>query len=261
MAAQRELKVLALGLPRTGSASIAEALTILGYKDVYHGSRFFDSPGDLRIFSRAADATFPVLPTYTGRAFTLQDWEKVFGSCEASTDVAGVFSNQLVELYPKAKVILTVRSFDKWYESMDEAIFKSLGNFRADMCVKLGSQFVMDCRKLCLGFFDAKTVDEARKNARMVYNRHHCLLQEKVPPEQLLIYTMGDGWEPLCQFLGKPVPDASFPWVNERAEHNTKLVEKFRSELLRAAKLLIPWIVGVGAVGAGCWWASSFLGY
>jgi len=39
-----------------------------------------------------------------------------------------------------------------------------------------------------------------------------------VPPERLVDYTAGDGWEPLCKALGVPVPDAPFPHVNSTAD-------------------------------------------
>ena len=68
---------------------------------------------------------------------------------------------------------------------------------------------------------------------------------------------MRDGWGPLCDFLEKPVPDVQFPWVNESAELRLKFTTKVRLELLSAAKLLMPWIVGLGFVGVGSWWVTN----
>ncbi|KAM4059482.1 hypothetical protein HRG_011539 [Hirsutella rhossiliensis] len=95
---------------------MAEALAILGYQAVYHGLRLNDSPSDQRILGRAAEATFSVLPTYTGRP--------IFGSCEAATDMAAVFAPQLIGVYPKAKVILVIRDFEAWSASVEDVIFK-----------------------------------------------------------------------------------------------------------------------------------------
>ena len=38
------------------------------------------------------------------------------------------------------------------------------------------------------------------------YRAHNAAVQALVPKEKLLVYKIGDGWEPLCKFLGKPVP-------------------------------------------------------
>ena len=45
-----------------------------------------------------------------------------------------------------------------------------------------------------------------------------------VPPEQLLVWNVKQGWEPLCTFLDKPVPDCPVPRENMKAE----LIDKYR---------------------------------
>lgn len=262
---KREMKVLALGLPRTGSASIADALTILGYKDVHHGIKAIDSLEDWKVLNRAADATFPVLPTYTGKPFTRDEWDELYGSCEAGTDMAALFATQLVKVYPDAKVLLTIRDFDKWYISYN-AIFQQMWSFSADLAINyaeplIGSETGSASRKAILGFFEAKNVDEARNNARTVYDRHYQQLQEMVPPEKLLVYRMGEGWEPMCGFLNKPVPDVAFPWVNEAAALKEKIAGKIKSHMVRAAMVLMPWVVGAVALGVGLWTVARRNGY
>ncbi|KAJ6438806.1 putative polyprenyl synthetase [Purpureocillium lavendulum] len=130
-----EMQVLALGLPRTGSASLAEALRILGYKNVHHGLNNIENNSDWLLFDRAADATFSVLPSYSEEVLTRQEWDKAFGSCEAATDVASFFAPQLVQTYPHAKVILTIREFDPWFNSIDKTIIRLLWNPMAEMVV------------------------------------------------------------------------------------------------------------------------------
>ncbi|EXA34616.1 hypothetical protein FOVG_14039 [Fusarium oxysporum f. sp. pisi HDV247] len=255
--AKREMKVLALGLPRTGSASIAEALTILGYKGVHHGLKAIDSLDDWKVINRAADATFPVLPTYTGEPFTRDEWDELYGPCEAGTDMAALFATQLVKVYPDAKVILVVRDFDKWYASY-ETVFEQLWSFGADLAINyaeplIGFETGVASRKAILGFFEAKNVQEARNNARVVYERHYRQLREVVPPEKLLVYRMGEGWEPMCGFLDKPVPDVEFPWINEAAALKAKISKKIKSHIARAAIVVMPWVAGVLALAIGLW--------
>ena len=43
------------------------------------------------------------------------------------------------------------------------------------------------------------------------------MFKELVPPERLLLYRLGSGWGPLCEFLGDKVPDGPFPRGNEGA--------------------------------------------
>ncbi|KAK7430916.1 hypothetical protein QQZ08_002444 [Neonectria magnoliae] len=255
---KREMQVLAPGLLRTGTASIAEALTMLGYKDVYHGIKAIDNDKDWEIFSRAADATFPVLPTYTGNPFTREQWDELFGHCEGITDLAAPFAPQLIETYPEAKVLLVVRDFDKWYKSMDEGVIQSLwsviGNFSVTFVEPtLGTVAGFASRKMMLGLFAARNVEELRANAREAYDRHHRVIREMVPPEKLLEYRMGEGWEPICEFLGKPVPDGEFPWVNEAAELQRTIANKVRRNMMAAAMVIMPWVGGAVAVGVGSW--------
>jgi len=127
----RPMKVLSLGLAKTGTASLAEAYRILGYQDVHHGlPAVLHSPSDFRVFKRAADATFPTLPTYTGTPFTRRDWDEVFGPCEAVTDIAAFFAPQLVEAYPEAKVVLCERprgDVEAWFRSIDAVFDMTFG--------------------------------------------------------------------------------------------------------------------------------------
>jgi hypothetical protein len=252
---KRDMKVLALGLPRTGSASIAEALTILGYKNVHHGIKAIDDPDSWKVLNRAADATFPVLPTYTGKPFTRAQWDDMYGSCEAATDMAALFAPQLISIYPDAKVILVIRDFDKWYKSYN-TVFTELWSFGADLAIDyaeplIGYETGRASRKTVLGFFNASNVDEARRNARQVYDRHNRVVREMVPPERLLVYHMGQGWEPICDFLGKTVPDAEFPRINEAEALKEKMRVRIRAHLVAAARVVMPWVVTLVAVGVG----------
>ncbi|KAH6884539.1 hypothetical protein B0T10DRAFT_493344 [Thelonectria olida] len=263
---KREMKVLALGLVRTGSASICKALTILGYQDVYHGIKAIDSKEDWAIMDRAADASFPVLPTYTGQPFTRGQWDELFGHCEATTDVAAVFAPQLIEAYPEAKVLLVIRDFDKWFASVDKGILSNLWSPVAEFSINyvepvLGSITGISARKQMLGFFEAHSYEECHANARKAYDRHHRVIREMVPPERLLEYRMGEGWEPLCEFLDKAVPDVEFPWVNEAAELQRTIMKKVFRNIRGAIKVVTPWVGGAIIVGAGSWFLVKQNGY
>jgi hypothetical protein len=57
-----------------------------------------------------------------------------------------------------------------------------------------------------------------RAHALAMFRRHEAAVQGTIPPERLLVYRVADGWEPLCRFLERPVPDQSFPHVNASEE-------------------------------------------
>ncbi|KAF5672549.1 hypothetical protein FHETE_3683 [Fusarium heterosporum] len=255
---KREMQVLSLGLPRTGTASMAEALTILGYKDVYHGIKSIDDKEDWAIMERATDASFPNLPSYTGRPFTREQWDELWGHCEAVTDVASVYAPQLIEAYPEAKVILIIREYDAWFKSMDEGVLQALWNPIASFSINfvepiLGSVAGRTARKQMLGLFQAQTNQEARQNGRETYDRHHRVIKEMVPEGQLLVYRLGEGWAPICEFLGKPVPEQEFPWVNEAAELRRVIANKIKRNTRDAIMVALPWIGTAAAVGTGLW--------
>jgi Sulfotransferase domain len=50
------------------------------------------------------------------------------------------------------------------------------------------------------------------------FTAHVDAVRAEIPPEQLLVYQVKEGWEPLCAFLGVPVPEGPFPRTNDRAE-------------------------------------------
>ncbi|KAL4724673.1 hypothetical protein ACLX1H_008115 [Fusarium chlamydosporum] len=236
---KREMKVLSLGLPRTGSASMAEALTILGYKDVYHGIQAIDRNQDWMVMERACDASFPNLPSHTGKPLTREEWDELWGHCEATTDVASLFASQLIETYPDAKVILTIRDFEPWFKSIDKGVLQALWNPVAQFSISvlepiLGSAAGRTARKQMLGLFQAQTVEEAREKGRETWERHHRVIREMVPKDQLLEYRMGQGWGPICEFLDKPVPEQEFPWVNEAAELKKVVSAKIKRNLYSA---------------------------
>lgn len=108
------MRVLALGLGRTGTASLREALKQLGVDDCYHMmSASVENPPDCLMWSDAFAAK------YDGRgAFGREDWDQLFGHCQGVCDWPAVaFAPELIKAYPDALVILTNRDVDSWFAS------------------------------------------------------------------------------------------------------------------------------------------------
>ncbi|XEV01323.1 hypothetical protein FSHL1_006610 [Fusarium sambucinum] len=240
----KEMKILSLGMPRTGSSSIAKALTILGYDGVHHGIQSISLPLEQTLMSKAADSTFPSLPTYTGIPFTRNDWNALFSNYEAVTDMGSLFALQLIKAYPHAKVILVERDVDTWFESMNEACFNRLWGWRADLIIDYlgpiwGLQGGKTLRTVLLCFFGAQNVDGIRKVAKDRYIRHYEEIRAAVPKERLLEFKLEQSWEPLCEFLGHDVPEGvNFPVGNNRSEHIARIKTK-ENRFLRLALVTV----------------------
>ena len=60
---------------------------------------------------------------------------------------------------------------------------------------------------------------------RTAYKKHNLYVKSVVPPEDLLIWNVKDGWEPLCKFMGKPIPDGPIPHDNKTGD--SKFLEDY----------------------------------
>ena len=93
-------------------------------------------------------------------------------------------------------------------------------------------------------------------NAETVYHEHYTAIRAKVPRERLLEFRLGEGWKPLCEFLGKDVPETEFPRINDAKDFQRKVDETIQQYIRSAIKaLILPSVILVGAVAA--WWSYS----
>jgi Sulfotransferase domain len=69
--------------------------------------------------------------------------------------------------------------------------------------------------------FCPQGVDD-RAAAIAAFERHNRHVQQRVPPDRLLVYEVREGWEPLCRFLGVAVPAIPFPHLNDRLEFQSR---------------------------------------
>ena len=54
-----------------------------------------------------------------------------------------------------------------------------------------------------------------------------------VPKEDLLVWNLKDGWEPLCEFLREPIPEGSIPHENKTWDPEWIRNYGFRTEMFR----------------------------
>jgi hypothetical protein len=200
------LKVIGAGLPRTATWSQKLALEQLGFGPCYHMSEALEHPEHWPLWQKAAE----------GDAV---DWKALFAGWGSTTDAPGChFYKQLAEVFPDAKVVLSVRDPEKWYASTQNTILsQAVAGFHGAR----GSLAMVEA----VGWgTDPRLHDKAWMLDR--YHRHNEEVQKAIPPERLLVYRVSDGWEPLCRFLGVPVPDAPFPQVNSTDDFKAMIASR-----------------------------------
>jgi hypothetical protein len=231
---QGGLKVIGAGFGRTGTLSMKAALETLGFGPCYHMVEVFGKPTDAALWE-AATRGDPV------------DWNKIFAGYQATVDwPACAFYKDLMKAYPDAKVLLTVRDPEKWYESVSSTIYQVSRGASRSLIASLFSQGMMSfipnlrhMRRMINGLIWEKTFGgrfEDKDHAIAVFKQHIEEVKHHVPPEKLLVYDVKQGWEPICVFLGVEVPkDTPFPHLNDRASfvgnriRQRNLIRLFRS--------------------------------
>jgi hypothetical protein len=255
------MKVIHAGLFRMATKSMAEAYRILGYK-THHGlDDVLGNPWPL--IEQAAEAKWPHVPEARPRApFTSADWAAIWGDYDIATDLASPFVEELIQAYPEAKVVVVQRDFDSWWPSFKSELLDTL--YRPTAPIQLfvawnimGIRAGHAMKKVHFGFFNAKNKAEIEDHAREAYEEYYARIRRIVPPERRLEYKIGSGWEPLCQFLGKEVPETKFPRANDRKAHAEGVEARHRMMWNGAAKRVAPVLVAVGAIVAAWWYARS----
>ncbi|KAI8098787.1 P-loop containing nucleoside triphosphate hydrolase protein [Halteromyces radiatus] len=213
------LEVIGAGFGRTGTMSLHHALDKLGYR-THHMVRLMSDPNqDPSVWSRA----------YDDPEHHEDEWESVYGKYTAAVDwPTATFYKELSEKYPDAKVILTVRSAESWYKSMHNTVFKHVSSNRESVS-KHNDAVVAMVRHTILGGILEKDVDKIHdeKYICQLFNDHVEQVKRTIPADRLLVLNLGDGWEPLCRFLGKDIPDEPYPSTNTGDDFN-RLVEEFK---------------------------------
>jgi hypothetical protein len=195
------LAVIGPGFGRTGTMSCKAALEQLGFGPCYHMVEVYANDGHIEIWTRAIDGAPLDTPALFGAYNSVVDWP------------ACAFWKEIRASAPDAKVVLTRRDPDAWFESMQHTIFEALHAPNVD------EQLVawrVQTRKLI--FEQTFGDDLSRDNAVRVLRAHEDDVVASVPADQLLVFDVRDGWEPLCEFLAVPIPETPFPRTNSSAE-------------------------------------------
>jgi hypothetical protein len=214
------MKVIGAGLPRTGTLSQKIALETLGFGPCYHMVNVL--------------ADLDLAPHWRKAMAGDADWDKTFAGFEATVDWPGsFFYRELIDVYPDAKVVLGTRDGDSWARSMHETIWgvfygdglvRNLSTARGhvdpkwrgyiDMMVEMWERS---------GLMDGENTSETQMSGAM--ERYQEEVKQTVPEDRLLVWSVQEGWEPLCEFLEVAVPDAPFPKTNDSSAFAGRLID------------------------------------
>ena len=206
------IEVIGAGLGRTGTKSLQVALETLGYGPCYHMTEVFEHPEHLPMWEAAVRGE-PV------------EWERIYGGYRATVDWPGAaFYERLMEAYPRAKVILTVRDPERWYESVRSTIY-DVRKPASSPLFSLVAHFIPRLRNIQRAALLVSDLVwrqtfgdrfEDRKCALETFSHINQQVRERVPEDRLLVYEISEGWQPLCDFLGvEPPEDTPFPHLND----------------------------------------------
>jgi len=207
------LKVIGSGLGRTGTLSTKLALEQLGFGPTHHMVEVFMHPETVPLWVEAGN----------GRPL----WDAIFEGYSSMVDHPGCcYWRELMAHYPDAKVLHTVRDPDKWFESTQATIFAPdrppppEGTPMRPFFNQLNAWYGGDMhdRGFMTDFF----------------RRHTERVVAGVPKERLLVFEVAQGWGPLCEFLGVPVPDTPFPRENSTDDFKIHLAGARKPEDMRA---------------------------
>jgi hypothetical protein len=209
------MKIIGAGLPRTATTTTLLAFEQLGFAPCYHMRDVFaDLDGQIPLWE-AAVAGNP-------------DWDALFSGVQSSCDLpSAYYYRELMDFYPDAKVVLSVRSAESWVRSMRATLWPFyFGPSPMHHVVEARraidpnwDRYVTFMTKLT---FDPDTGSmagdhETDEGLAAAMERWNARVIDDVPAERLLVWEPADGWEPLCEFLEVEVPEDPLPRVNDTA--------------------------------------------
>jgi hypothetical protein len=210
------MQVIGAGLPRTATTTQMFALEQLGFGPCYH---MRDLLADLETG----------LPLWEAVADGAPDWQAIFGGARGAHSTvdwpSARYYRELMDQYPEAKVLLSVRDADAWVGSMRQTVW---GLFHADSVMRHVSDARAVVDPLWRRYLSLMTRMNWDPDTGVFAGDHHSdeglaelmrswndEVKATVPSERLLVWDPADGWEPLCAFLEVDVPADPLPRLND----------------------------------------------
>ena len=229
------MKLIGAGMPRTATTTQMIALEMLGLPCYHMRDMMMNMERSVPQFRKA----------FEGDA----DWDEIFEGKESEVDwPASYYWRELIDVYPDAKVLLSVRDADSWVRSMQNTINQV---FFGDTLIHhlVRARYHIDPPFAAwidllgeMNFGEERgafgTSDDPAAMAEAMERWNQTVI-DTVPSERLLVWNPKEGWEPLCEFLEVPVPDTPLPHVND--------TENFQKNL----------IMGPAIAAIDAWWEEN----
>ncbi|KAI0862113.1 hypothetical protein F4860DRAFT_129871 [Xylaria cubensis] len=235
------LQVICPAMSRSGTESMKRALEMLGVGRTMHGFRLGERPDDMDDWLDLVDRKYPRGNNSPVRPLLAAAFDRVIGDCGAVTDMPCVaFWRELMAAYPNAKVILIERDVDEWYRSFETIVVNGMMSVKGQVFANpwvaayVGDRKIEMMFRVFLQYFQASDRRELAANAKRVYLEHNAAVRQACREQgrPFLDYKLGDGWAPLCKFLGVGLPQkgVDFPRGNEAAsmEEMTHKIQRGR---------------------------------
>lgn len=191
------MRVVGACLARTATHSLKIAFEQLLGQPCYHMWEVIDHPEHFPIWTKALGGEAP-------------DWHSFLGAYGAAVDEpAAHFWRELGDAFPEALILLSVRNTDEWWHSCTQTVLPSVRSLPSGPMKEM-------MRSMWSPDFSFDRYDEVA--AKAGYERYIEDVRVHAPRHRLLEWHPGDGWDPLCEALGVPVPDDPFPHVNTTAQ-------------------------------------------
>lgn len=182
-----------------GTDSMRLALDQLGFGPTHHMHVVNENEAQRTLWRGIANGAAP-------------HWGAVFDGFQSCLDWPSAhYWRALIAHFPAAKVLLTLRSAESWWESFSKTILPRIMDPDA---VNLGRVLIAE------QVFSGRPDDRA--HAIKTFNDNTNAVLATVPAERLLVFEIGAGWAPLCQFLNCDIPPTPFPRVNAADEFNRR---------------------------------------
>jgi Sulfotransferase domain len=214
------MKLIGAGLPRTATLSQKVALEMLGVRPCYHMVNVLGNLELVPQWRRALDGD--------------AQWDGIFEGFAATVDWPGsFFYRELIDAYPEAKVLLSVRDGDAWARSMRKTIWGVL--YGDDLISHLSAAratidpqwrgYTELMREMWRRSGLLARDDASDDEMAAAMGRYHEEVQASVDPDRLLVWSAADGWEPLCEFLEVPEPEIPFPHLNDSNQFAERMID------------------------------------
>ena len=194
-----ELAVVGAGVGRTGTHSLKIALEQLLGAPCHHMMEIMGDPAQIPGWIDGIEGS-------------AVDWSAMLTRYRAVVDWPGAaFWRELYAANPDVLVLLSVRDPDAWYKSASNTIFLSFDHVPPELESWMNSVRTLLRERFSDRFDDPTAMMDA-------FMRHNEAVRREVPAERLLEWEPGDGWDPICERLGLPVPNQPFPVTNTTDE-------------------------------------------